>query len=137
MNKKLVLPAFTLRAAKQNIQRIENAWNSKDLTKIAIVYASNCEWYNGPDFLCGGSSLQTFLKNKREKELGFKLKLEYWAHTDKSIAVRFEYEYHTETGQWHRAYGNETWEFSDDGLIEKLFIRIVDSPICESERELY
>ncbi|WP_276167005.1 DUF1348 family protein [Zobellia alginiliquefaciens] len=136
MKRKLSSTVFTLKTAKQMIQRIENAWNSKDFTKVYNFFASNSEWYNGPKFICGGPSVQTFLKSKGEKELERKLKLEYWAHTDHSIAVRFEYEYHTIDGQWHRAYGNETWEFSDDGLIEKLFVRIVVTPICKSKREL-
>jgi nuclear transport factor 2 (NTF2) superfamily protein len=96
----------------------------------------NSEWRNRSTFINGREEIQKFLKNKWENELDYKLKKEYWAHTENRIAVRFEYEYRNRSGQWHRAYGNENWEFNEHGLMQKRYASINDYPIKEHERYL-
>ncbi|MFT6502246.1 MAG: nuclear transport factor 2 (NTF2) superfamily protein [Crocinitomicaceae bacterium] len=135
MEQKLPLPPFTLETAKQKIQMAEDAWNSKDAVKISKAYSMNTEWRNRDQFINGRDEVQAFLTGKWEKELEYQLKKEYWSHTDNRIAVRFEYEYRNEAGQWFRAYGNENWEFDENGLMDKRFASINDLAIEESERK--
>lgn len=130
------LPPFTLETAKQKIQMAEDAWNSKDPVKISKAYSIDSEWRNRSSFINGREAIQEFLAKKWEVELDYKLKKEYWAHTDNKIAVRFEYEYRTEDKKWYRAYGNENWEFDENGLMKKRFASINDLPINESEKKL-
>ena len=136
MEKKYPIPPFNVETAKQKIQMAEDAWNSKDPEKIALAYSVDSEWRNRSEFINGRSAIIGFLKGKWEKELDYKLKKSYWAHTDNRIAVRFEYEWRNEAGQWYRAYGNENWEFDENGLMEKRFASINDLPIDESDRRL-
>ena len=134
--KKTPLPPFTEETAKEKIQLAEDAWNSQDPQKISMAYSLNSEWRNRSTFINGREEIQKFLKNKWENELDYKLKKEYWAHTENRIAVRFEYEYRNRSGQWHRAYGNENWEFNENGLMQKRYASINDLPITEAERRL-
>ncbi|WP_437399595.1 DUF1348 family protein [Flagellimonas lutimaris] len=134
--KKTPLPPFTEETAKEKIQLAEDAWNSQDPQKISMAYSLNSEWRNRSTFINGREEIQKFLKNKWENELDYKLKKEYWAHTDNRIAVRFEYEYRNRSGQWYRAYGNENWEFNEHGLMQKRYASINDYPIKEHERYL-
>ncbi len=134
--KKMPLPPFTEETAKEKIQLAEDAWNSQDPQKISMAYSLNSEWRNRSTFINGREEIQKFLKNKWENELDYKLKKEYWAHTENRIAVRFEYEYRNRSGQWHRAYGNENWEFNEHGLMQKRYASINDYPIKEHERYL-
>lgn len=136
MEKKYPLPPFTEETAKQKIQAAEDAWNSKNPEKIALAYSPDSEWRNRIAFLQGRAEIVSFLQGKWEKELDYKLKKEYWAHTDNKIAVRFEYEWRDAAGQWYRAYGNENWEFDENGLMEKRFASINDLPIKEEDRRL-
>ena len=136
MEKKYPLPPFTEETAKQKIQAAEDAWNSKDPKKIAMAYTIDSEWRNRSTFINGRTAIIDFLKDKWEKELDYKLKKSYWAHTDNRIAVRFEYEWRNAKGQWFRAYGNENWEFDKNGLMEKRYASINDLPINESDRKL-
>jgi len=136
MTKKLPLPPFTVETAKQKIQGAEDAWNSKNPQKIALAYSENSEWRNRNQFIQGREEIILFLTDKWENELDYKLKKEYWAHTDNRIAVRFEYEYQNKEGDWFRAYGNENWEFDDNGLMKKRFASINDLAISENERKL-
>ncbi len=129
-------PPFTEATAKQKIQTAEDGWNSKNPQKVSMAYTEDTEWRNRDIFVNGRADVQKFLENKWEKELDYKLKKEYWAHTDNKIAVRFEYEYRNTSGQWFRAYGNENWEFNKHGLMEKRYASINDLPIKESERKL-
>jgi len=129
------LPPFTKESAKQKIQAAEDAWNSKNPSKIALAYSTNSEWRNRNQFINGRAAIEQFLTGKWETELDYKLKKEYWAHTDNRIAVRFEYEYRTDSGQWYRAYGNENWEFDENGLMEKRFASINDLAIKEADRK--
>jgi len=136
MEQKHPLPPFTQETAKQKIQMAEDAWNSKDPIKISMAYSVDTEWRNRNLFINGRNEVQAFLTRKWEKELDYILKKEYWAHTDNRIAVRFEYEYRNEEGQWFRAYGNENWEFDENGLMKKRFASINDLAIKESERRI-
>lgn len=136
MEKKYPLPPFTLETAIQKVQLAEDAWNSQDPERISLAYSLDTEWRNRNTFVNGRKAVQEFLKGKWEKELNYKLKKELWAYTDNRIAVRFEYEWQDQHGQWFRAYGNENWEFNEDGLMEKRHASINDLPIDESERRL-
>lgn len=136
MEKKYPLPPFTEETAKQKIQAAENAWNSKDPIKISLAYSADSEWRNRNLFINGREEIVEFLSDKWDNELDYKLKKEYWAHTDNKIAVRFEYEYHNNKGQWFRAYGNENWEFDENGLMEKRYASINDLAIDEKDRKL-
>ncbi|MBV8326329.1 nuclear transport factor 2 family protein [Chryseobacterium sp.] len=136
MEQKHPLPPFTLETAKQKIQIAEDAWNSQDPEKVSKAYTLDSEWRNRGTFVNGREDIVEFLKNKWEKELHYRLKKEYWAHTDNRIAVRFEYEYQTQDGQWFRAYGNENWEFDENGLMAKRYASINDLPIQEEDRKL-
>lgn len=136
MEQKLPLPPFTLEDAKQKIQMAEDAWNSQDPIIISKAYSIDSEWRNRDIFIKGRDQIIAFLTEKWKKELNYKLKKEYWAHTDNRIAVRFEYEYQTSDGQWYRAYGNENWEFDNNGYMTKRFASINDLKISEIERTL-
>jgi nuclear transport factor 2 (NTF2) superfamily protein len=136
MEKKYPLPPFTLETAIQKVQLAEDAWNSQDPERISIAYSLDTEWRNRDTFVNGRKAVQEFLKGKWKKELNYKLKKELWAYTDNRIAVRFEYEWQDQQGQWFRAYGNENWEFNEDGLMEKRYASINDLPIDKSERRL-
>lgn len=136
MEKKHPLPPFTEETAKQKIQMAEDAWNSKDPVKVSMAYSIDSEWRNRSQFLKGREEIVSFLKGKWDTEHNYKLKKEYWAHVGNRIAVRFEYEYQNENGDWIRAYGNENWEFDENGLMKKRFASINDLPISESERRV-
>ena len=129
------MPPFTEDTAKQKIQMAEDAWNSKDPERVSKAYTPDSEWRNRNVFLHGREEIITFLKEKWAKEQDYKLKKEYWAHTGNRIAVRFEYEYHNDAGQWFRAYGNENWEFDENGYMAKRFASINDLEIDEKDRK--
>jgi len=136
MEQKHPLPPFTLESAKQKIKSAEDAWNSKDPQKISKAYSLNSEWRNRNQFINGREEIVEFLTGKWDEELEYKLKKEYWAHTDNRIAVRFEYEYRDKEGNWFRAYGNENWEFDENGLMQKRFASINDLSIDQKDRKL-
>ena len=135
MEQKLPLPPFTFESAKQKIQMAEDAWNSQDPVKVSKAYTEDSEWRNRSEFLNGRDEIVAFLTSKWQKELNYKLKKGYWAHAENRIAVRFEYEYQTREGDWFRAYGNENWEFDENGLMKKRFASINDVPIQENDRK--
>ncbi|MCL6267755.1 nuclear transport factor 2 family protein [Flagellimonas myxillae] len=130
------IPPFTRQSAEEKIQLAEDAWNSQDPIKVSKAYTIDSEWRNRSQFINGREEIQKFLTNKWENELDYKLKKEYWAHSENRIAVRFEYEYRNPSGEWFRAYGNENWEFDDEGYMRKRYASINDVPIQESERKL-
>ena len=136
MNKKHPLPPFTKETAKEKIKKAEDAWNSQKPEKIALAYSEDSEWRNRDQFIEGRAEIIRFLNKKWQNELDYKLKKEYWAHTDNRIAVRFEYEYENNQGKCFRAYGNENWEFDKNGLMEKRYASINDLEIDRSERKL-
>lgn len=135
MEQRPPLPPFTVETAKQKIQMAEDAWNSKDPERVSKAYTVDSEWRNRDEFINGRQEIIAFLTRKWAKELNYKLKKEYWAHTDNRIAVRFEYEFQNNDGQWYRAYGNENWEFDENGLMKKRYASINDVPIKEEERK--
>ncbi len=130
------LPPFTEATARQKIRMAEDAWNSKDPERVAKAYTEDSEWRNRSEFITGREEIGAFLKRKWAKELDYKLKKEYWAHGDNRIAVRFEYEWHDAEGNWFRSYGNENWEFDEQGYMRKRYASINDVAIKESERRL-
>ena len=130
------LPPFNEETAIQKIQKAEGAWNSKDPSRISNAYTPDTEWRNRDQFINGRKEVQDFLADKWKNELDYKLKKQLWAFNDNRIAVRFEYEYRDQNGQWYRAYGNENWEFDENGLMRKRFASINDLKIEETERRL-
>ncbi|MGV3604688.1 MAG: DUF1348 family protein [Dyadobacter fermentans] len=136
MEKKFPLPPFTFETALQKIQLAEDAWNSQNPEKVSMAYTVDSEWRNRNVFVNGREEIVQFLTKKWEKELDYKLKKEYWAHTDNRIAVRFEYEYRNHEGKWFRAYGNENWEFDENGLMAKRYASINDLEIDEADRHV-
>lgn len=136
MEQKLPLPPFTMETALQKVQLAEDAWNSKDVNRIALAYTIDTEWRNRTEFINGREEVKAFLNRKFEKELDYKLKKELWGFRENRMAVRFEYEYQNQYGQWFRAYGNELWEFDANGLMQKRFASINDLEIEEKDRKL-
>lgn len=136
MEQKHPLPPFTLETAKQKIQLAEDAWNSQNPEKIALAYTIDSEWRNRDSFVNGREEIINFLSKKWQNELNYKLKKEYWAHSENRIAVRFEYEYQNKEGKWFRAYGNENWEFDNNGQMKKRYASINDLEIEEVDRYL-
>lgn len=130
------LPPFTMETALQKVQLAEDAWNSKDPERIALAYTVDTEWRNRTEFINGREEVIAFLKRKWAKELDYKLKKELWGFRENRMAVRFEYEYRDADGQWFRAYGNENWEFDENGLMRKRFASINDLPIDEKDRRI-
>jgi len=136
MEQKFPLPPFSTQDAIEKIQKAEDAWNSMNPENISKAYSIDSEWRNRDTFVNGREEIIAFLTGKWEKELNYRLKKEYWAHTDNRIAVRFEYEYQTKEGNWFRAYGNENWEFDKNGLMKKRYASINDLAITENDRKL-
>lgn len=136
MKQKFPIPPFNEATAIEKIQKAEDAWNSKNPENVSKAYTIDSEWRNRDTFVNGRKEIIAFLSTKWDNELNYKLKKEYWAHTSHRIAVRFEYEYQTNDGNWFRAYGNENWEFDDNGLMKKRFASINDLAISEVERKL-
>ncbi|MCY0977205.1 nuclear transport factor 2 family protein [Chryseobacterium wangxinyae] len=130
------LPPFNEETAIQKIQKAEDAWNSKDPIQISKAYTLDTEWRNRDQFINGRKEVQDFLADKWKNELDYKLKKQLWTFNDNRIAVRFEYEYRDKNGQWYRAYGNENWEFDENGFMKKRFASINDLKIEETERRL-
>ncbi len=135
-NKKFPLPPFTLQTALQKVQMAEDAWNTQDPEKICMAYTIDTEWRNRTEFINGREEVKAFLKRKWEKERHYKLKKELWGFRENRMAVRFEYEYQNPEGKWFRAYGNENWEFDENGLMQKRFASINDLEIDEKDRKL-
>ena len=135
METKPPLPPFTLATAKQKVQMAQDAWNTRDPERVALAYTPDTEWRNRAEFLSGRESVKVFLRRKWDKELDYRLQKQLWCFMDNRIAVRFEYEWHDDSGQWCRSYGNENWEFAENGLMQKRFASINDLPIKESERK--
>ncbi|MEO8770748.1 MAG: nuclear transport factor 2 family protein [Ferruginibacter sp.] len=135
MEQRLPLPPFNLETAKQKVQLAEDAWNSKDPERVSKAYTENSEWRNRTDFINGREEIVAFLTKKWEKEKNYTLKKELWGFRENRMAVRFEYEYQNDAGQWFRAYGNENWEFDENGLMAKRYASINDLEIEEKDRK--
>jgi len=135
-NKRFPVPPFTEESAKQKVQAAEDAWNTKDPELVCQAYSINTEWRNRTEFINGRDEVKQFLARKWQKELDYKLKKELWGFRNDRMAVRFEYEWHDHHGQWFRSYGNELWEFDEDGYMSKRFASINDLPIDAADRRL-
>ena len=131
------LPPFTHETAVLKVRLAEDGWNSRDPEKVALAYTPNCRWRNRSEFVNGRQEIVAFLTRKWAKELDYRLIKELWAFTGNRIAVRFAYEWHDDSGNWFRSFGNENWEFDDDGLMRLRLANINDLPIRESERKYH
>jgi len=136
MEKRYPLPPFNMETALQKVQAAEDAWNTRDPERVALAYTIDTEWRNRSEFINGREEVVAFLKRKWAKELDYKLKKELWGFRENRMAVRFEYEWHDDSGNWYRSYGNELWEFDEDGYMRKRYASINDLPIKESDRKL-
>lgn len=132
-----IKPPFTQETAQAKVQAAENAWNTRDPERVALAYTEDSEWRNRSEFLRGREEIKDFLRRKWAKELDYKLRKYLWTFTENRIAVRFEYEWHDAENRWFRSYGNEMWEFADDGLMQKRFASINDMAIAETERRIF
>ena len=128
-------PPFTAETAAQKVRMAEDAWNSRDPERVSLAYTPDSVWRNRAEFLSGREDIVQFLKRKWSKELDYRLIKELWAFDGNRIAVRFAYEWHDDSGQWFRSYGNENWEFSDAGFMQRRMASINDLPIKETERK--
>jgi uncharacterized protein len=131
------LPPFTEETARQKVQAAEDAWNSRDPERVASAYSPDSAWRNRDEFVTGRAEIADFLRRKWERELGYALRKDLWAFTDTRIAVRFQYESHDASGQWYRSFGNELWEFDDEGYMRRREASINDVPIAESDRRIF
>lgn len=128
------LPPFTEATAKQKVRMAEDGWNSRDPQRVSLVYTPDSVWRNRSEFPRGREQIVEFLTRKWQCELEYRLIKELWAFTDNRIAVRFAYEWHDAAGQWYRSYGNENWEFDENGLMQRRFASINDLAISAEER---
>lgn len=128
-------PPFNLESATQKVRMAEDAWNTRDPELVSKAYTVNSSWRNRSEFLAGREAIVRFLQRKWEKELEYRLIKELWAFHGTRIAVRFAYEWHDTAGNWFRSYGNENWEFADNGLMCRRVASINDVPIEEKDRK--
>ena len=131
------LPPFSLETATEKVRLAEDAWNSRNPERVALAYTMDSQWRNRAEFLNGRSDIVNFLTRKWSRELDYRLIKELWAFRESRIAVRFAYEWHDDSGNWFRSYGNENWEFDEHGLMRVRIASINDAPIRESERKYY
>ncbi len=128
------LPPFTRETAIRKVRAAEDGWNGRNPEKVSLAYTADSRWRNRSDIFQGRDAIVAFLTRKWQREHEYRLIKEIWAHEGNRIAVRFAYEFHDESGQWFRAYGNENWEFDENGLMRARHASINDLPISESER---
>ena len=129
-----IKPPFTAESAKAKVQAAEDAWNSRDPKRVAQAYAIDSDWRNRDQFFKGRKAIESFLSDKWDNELDYRLMKELWAYTDNRISVRFEYEYRDQAGQWFRTHGNEHWEFDPCGLMRRRDMSANQIEIQESQR---
>jgi hypothetical protein len=134
-NQRPPLPPFTMETAAKKVRGAEDGWNSRDPEKVALAYTVDSTWRNRSEFVNGRKEIIEFLKRKWAKELDYRLIKEVWACHENRIAVRFAYEWHDDSGNWFRSYGNENWEFDPNGFMKRRIASINDLPIKESERK--
>ena len=136
-NSRPPVPPFTYETAIQKVRMAEEAWNTRDPERVSLAYSTDSVWRNRSEFLSGREAIVRFLRRKWEKELNYRLIKELWAFHGARIAVRFAYEWHDDSGNWFRSYGNENWEFDASGLMCQRIASINDLPIKESERKYH
>jgi nuclear transport factor 2 (NTF2) superfamily protein len=137
MENKPPLPPFTPETAAQKVRLAEDAWNTRDPDRVVLVYTEDSRWRNRAEFPAGHEEIRQFLSRKWARELDYRLIKELWACTGNRIAVRFAYEWHDDSGQWFRSYGNENWEFNEHGFMMRRYASINDLPIEESGRKFF
>jgi len=130
------LPPFTEETARTKVQAAEDAWNTRDPDRVVLAYTVDTVWRNRSEFLVGREEVHAFLVRKWERELDYALRKDLWAFTGDRIAVRFQYEWHDDAGQWWRSYGNENWEFDEHGLMRRREASINDVAIAPDERRI-
>jgi nuclear transport factor 2 (NTF2) superfamily protein len=129
------LPPFDAVTAAQKVRMAEDAWNTRDPARVALAYTEDSRWRNRSEFLRGRPEIEAFLTRKWRRELDYRLIKELWAFAENRIAVRFAYEWHDDSGQWFRSYGNENWQFAPDGLMAVRLASINDVVIAETDRK--
>jgi nuclear transport factor 2 (NTF2) superfamily protein len=138
----LIVPSFIVppfsdpEQAARKVQLAEDLWNTRDAERVAAAYTEDCVWRNRVEFFSGRKAIVAFLKRKWNRELDYKLKKELWGFRNNRMAVKFEYEWHDDSNQWFRSYGNELWEFAENGLMQRREASINDLPISERDRKL-
>jgi uncharacterized protein len=131
-----IVPPFTEETALAKVQAAENLWNTRDPEKVVLGYTPDSVWRNRAEFLNGRAEIKAFLRRKWDRELDYRLKKTLWTFSGNRIAVTFEYEWHDDSGQWFRSYGNELWEFDPDGLMRRRIASINDVPISIADRRI-
>jgi nuclear transport factor 2 (NTF2) superfamily protein len=131
---RIPLPPFTLEGATQKVRMAEDGWNTREPKRVALAYSIDSCWRNRSEFIRGRDAIEAFLLRKWARELDYRLIKELWAFRENRIAVRFAYEWHDDSGDWFRSYGNENWEFDEHGLMRLRLASINDLPITESDR---
>jgi uncharacterized protein len=129
-----LIPPFTRETAALKVRKAEDGWNSRDPEKVALAYTVDSRWRNRAEFVNGRAEIVAFLRRKWNKELDYRLIKELWAFDNDRIAVRFAYEWHDDAGNWYRSYGNENWEFDQEGVMHHRYASINDLPIKEADR---
>ena len=137
MSQRPPLPPFTLETARQKVLAAEAAWNTRDPDRVVLAYTEDTVWRNRSEFLTGRDEVHAFLVRKWQKELDYVLRKDLWTFAGDRIAVRFQYEWHDAAGQWWRSYGNENWEFDDEGYMRRREASINDVAIAESDRRIF
>ena len=132
-----IRPPFTRESALAKVRAAEDAWNSRDPVRVSLAYSTDSTWRNRDQFVTGRSQIQEFLAGKWQRERDYRLVKALWAYDERRIAVRFQYEWHNDSGQWFRSYGNELWEFDDHGYMRRREASINDVPIAEPERRIF
>lgn len=130
-------PPFDAESAALKVRMAEDAWNTRDPERVSLAYSADSVWRNRSEFLVGREAIVSFLRRKWEKELDYRLIKELWAFHGNRIAVRFAYEWHDDSGNWFRSYGNENWEFDERGFMHRRFACINDAPISEKDRKYF
>lgn len=130
-------PPFDAESAALKVRMAEDVWNTRDPERVSLAYSADSVWRNRSEFLVGREAIVSFLRRKWEKELDYRLIKELWASHGHRIAVRFAYEWHNDSGNWFRSYGNENWEFDERGFMHRRFACINDAPISEKDRKYF
>lgn len=130
----VIVPPFTLETAARKVRLAEDAWNSRDPDRVALAYTEDSAWRNRSEFIVGRDQIRQFLARKWARELDYRLVKELWGFRENRMAVRFQYEWHDDAGNWYRSYGNELWEFDESGLMRRREASINDIPIVVTDR---
>ncbi|HEY0209191.1 nuclear transport factor 2 family protein [Acerihabitans sp.] len=132
-----LVPPFNLETAAAKVRMAEDGWNSRDPRRVSLVYTADTQWRNRAEIVTGREEVVAFLSRKWARELDYRLIKELWAYTGERIAVRFAYEWHDDSGNWFRSYGNENWQFNAEGLMARRFACINDLPITDRDRKFH